>query len=1150
MPVKINKFIHELYSRSSANCLPFFLLFVLIQHFAIALCPLSVYSHNNFMCNRYPFEGQDQYVPIRKTVLRLSIELASTAQRDQFVENPNEVIQTSCLTLAEICDRIVQEINDSLAIQSTALEVVTIRKKPNEDLGMHIHSSYSGIHIIGGIKFQSPCHRCGQINEGDEIVQINYQTVLGWQLKKLVNSMKEFPTEILLTIKKRPRHSNIFGSVIVVKPYKIPSMKTSYKSYGIGGNRRNNNNNNANQQLTHSPYVKIDFTRSSSESSVTSSNAPERKANKPKLTIAIPSNPESNNEQLSKTKSETPRTPIKVETPRTPVRTETPRQTPTCVAIAGRRRTSDVSSDKKSVETAINQHFSSNLIKAGRIRLEDTGDYNSNESSKVGPKRRTASVTSDKKSADTPVPPSTPTYCPNPIALPPRTDRLRSSGEHSSQPPKVPPPPPLNLNHVDKGSKQKCDSLPVTPKPINDRLCHLVQSLRAFQRTLTDKQHEIDAINDLLNGPITTEILEEWISQYPHLLLELFKFMPMPFTPTPLPRTKFNSEGKEQLQNKASLSSTSSNTSNNNNSSEKQNVMPTTPVRLDMSEISNSSQMGFRAGQSSPGSTTSDEIKNLYMARQRNPSNTPNYNSCDNTATKEEHLSVLDREYNRLYGNKSPREARPITPLKLNMPLGSRSPQTQPKQLSSPRSVSSQEIKDIYMSKQRKTSTSDYNSDERTQFAVRPHTPSSDNSMSSSSGVSSYYYSTDPKTNPDAMPCSSCEKVNSTSFSSKASFDTALSSPLVSTPASSVFESSQRSLMKSPTSPSLMNACNTSPISPKSSSKSPITKSSSFRFFSSPKLLKKFSTPKYQKERHFERQKDGTKVCDDSENDSNNKELKDLKEKPAKSKLFLGSPRLHRAFFGTKKSSESQTPTTPLSPTAYAKLQFPNSANCQPAQQSTKFSFDASHSSTDSMETPTLIPDNKPAKPHLTVVLPPVVPLSASESSQRTPGTPRKPPRGVGSRRPSNVSTDKTTIDAALNQHYSLNAIPPKSRSDTGEVLITQRQTSGSRRAANEKKFAEGVQHSYSTSAITSSKRDGSDTDEEWAKITKTIEEATMAIERSRMEKLRRVAHNPIYDEDLCHLVLNLRSLQRSISVSTIPFDILSSLSKYFLISV
>ncbi|XP_075552479.1 uncharacterized protein LOC142585541 isoform X6 [Dermacentor variabilis] len=177
---------------------------------------------------RAPFEGQERYTNIRQTVLKLGIELASTAQRDHFAAKPYAVIQSSCYNLADICDIIIQECHDSLIIQPASLDVATVKKKTDEEWGMQINSSYSGIHVVGGVKFQSPSHRCGKVDVGDEIVQINYQTVVGWQLKHLVYMLQEHPTEVLLTLKKRPRHTNILGQVIVLRPYRIPLKKVTY----------------------------------------------------------------------------------------------------------------------------------------------------------------------------------------------------------------------------------------------------------------------------------------------------------------------------------------------------------------------------------------------------------------------------------------------------------------------------------------------------------------------------------------------------------------------------------------------------------------------------------------------------------------------------------------------------------------------------------------------------------------------------------------------------------------------------------------------------------------------------------------------------------------------------------------------------------
>ncbi|GFS34027.1 connector enhancer of kinase suppressor of ras 2 [Trichonephila inaurata madagascariensis] len=179
--------------------------------------------------DRYPFVGQESYSDVRKTILKLSVELASTAQRDQFAENPHGTIKEICLKLAAQSDKVVQDFNDSLIIQPASLEVTKIKRKADDDLGIHINSLYGGIHIIENVKFQSPAYRSGKVEEGDEIIQVNYQTVVGWQIKNIICAMKEHPSEVHLTLKKRPRHPNALGQVITLWPYRIPSKKTAFR---------------------------------------------------------------------------------------------------------------------------------------------------------------------------------------------------------------------------------------------------------------------------------------------------------------------------------------------------------------------------------------------------------------------------------------------------------------------------------------------------------------------------------------------------------------------------------------------------------------------------------------------------------------------------------------------------------------------------------------------------------------------------------------------------------------------------------------------------------------------------------------------------------------------------------------------------------
>lgn len=64
----------------------------------------------------------------------------------------------------------------------------------------------------------------GKIEDGDEIIQINYQTVVGWHYKRVLQQLQESPPDVLLTLKKRPKHTKIYGQ-IYMKPYRLPSKK-------------------------------------------------------------------------------------------------------------------------------------------------------------------------------------------------------------------------------------------------------------------------------------------------------------------------------------------------------------------------------------------------------------------------------------------------------------------------------------------------------------------------------------------------------------------------------------------------------------------------------------------------------------------------------------------------------------------------------------------------------------------------------------------------------------------------------------------------------------------------------------------------------------------------------------------------------------
>lgn len=178
--------------------------------------------------DRSPFQGQFQFTEICRKMLRLGLEMATIAQRERFVENPVEQIRTTAETLERLANYIIQDITDPMLLQPASLNLVTLKKRESE-LGFNIETSYHGIHRVTDIKHNSPAHNSGKIEDGDEIVQINYQTIVGWQYKTVLLQLRESLPDVLLTLKKRPKHTKIYGQ-IYMQPYRLPSRKRNVGS--------------------------------------------------------------------------------------------------------------------------------------------------------------------------------------------------------------------------------------------------------------------------------------------------------------------------------------------------------------------------------------------------------------------------------------------------------------------------------------------------------------------------------------------------------------------------------------------------------------------------------------------------------------------------------------------------------------------------------------------------------------------------------------------------------------------------------------------------------------------------------------------------------------------------------------------------------
>ncbi|XP_047430320.1 connector enhancer of kinase suppressor of ras 3 [Mugil cephalus] len=155
--------------------------------------------------DRTPLTSANDFTSTKSRIIQLCLELTSTVQKDCTVYEMEEKILEVSRALNGICEKTVQATSDPSKSELTHLEEVHITNvRPGEGLGIYIKSTYDGLHVITGTTENSPADKTQRIHAGDEVVQVNKQTVVGWQLKHLVEKLRAESGGVVLTVKKRP----------------------------------------------------------------------------------------------------------------------------------------------------------------------------------------------------------------------------------------------------------------------------------------------------------------------------------------------------------------------------------------------------------------------------------------------------------------------------------------------------------------------------------------------------------------------------------------------------------------------------------------------------------------------------------------------------------------------------------------------------------------------------------------------------------------------------------------------------------------------------------------------------------------------------------------------------------------------------------
>ncbi|XP_028253768.1 connector enhancer of kinase suppressor of ras 3-like [Parambassis ranga] len=191
--------------------------------------------------DRTPLTSANDFTSTKSRIIQLCLELTSTVQKDCTVYEMEEKILEVSRALNGICEKTAQETSDPSKSELACLEEVHITNvKSGEGLGIYIKSTYDGLHVITGTTENSPADKTQRIHAGDEVIQVNRQTVVGWQLKHLVEKLRAESGGVILMVKKRPSG---FSGGFAPAPLKNlrwrpPLMQTSQGAPGLYRSRQ------------------------------------------------------------------------------------------------------------------------------------------------------------------------------------------------------------------------------------------------------------------------------------------------------------------------------------------------------------------------------------------------------------------------------------------------------------------------------------------------------------------------------------------------------------------------------------------------------------------------------------------------------------------------------------------------------------------------------------------------------------------------------------------------------------------------------------------------------------------------------------------------------------------------------------------------
>ncbi|KAM7536547.1 hypothetical protein Aperf_G00000086933 [Anoplocephala perfoliata] len=181
---------------------------------------------------RGPFSHVSRLSTLRRAMLQHTIDLNTVLQsalrKSSLLTYQNAMVELA-RELRDSLEAVIHDCDDSMLLTPCSVEYVSLRKDEQASYGFTFYTNEFNVHIIMSLDSHAPAFSYGGIGKDDEIIEVNYQLVLGWEHGAVARLIQQSIRRLDLRVRKRPSQCTDYS--LVSQRYRMQALSKSLRPF-------------------------------------------------------------------------------------------------------------------------------------------------------------------------------------------------------------------------------------------------------------------------------------------------------------------------------------------------------------------------------------------------------------------------------------------------------------------------------------------------------------------------------------------------------------------------------------------------------------------------------------------------------------------------------------------------------------------------------------------------------------------------------------------------------------------------------------------------------------------------------------------------------------------------------------------------------